>query len=125
MGITASCSICDQIMKSKPLTINGDGEQKRDFVYVGDVAEANILSSLLKKNDASIFNIGSGRNYTINEIADLLDKKLPRINNPPVIEPRETLSDINRAVNILNWRPKTTLSDWVEDYKNALGINSK
>tara|TARA_Y100001970_G_scaffold272864_1_gene370081 strand:- start:8991 stop:9929 length:939 start_codon:yes stop_codon:yes gene_type:complete len=118
MGIFAN-----QILQNKPLTINGDGEQRRDFVYVGDVVDANILSLSLEKNDENIFNIGSGINFSVIELADLLDENSTRINNAPLIEPRETLADISRAKNILKWRPRTELKDWVKIYKNQLGID--
>ena len=52
----------------------------------------------------------------------MLSKNAPRINNPPVIEPRETLADIKIATNFLNWEPTVKLSDWIENYKNILGI---
>ena len=70
----------------------------------------------------NIINIGSGSNISVNEIADMLSKTAPRINNPPVVEPRETLADIKIATNFLNWEPTVKLSDWIENYKNILGI---
>ena len=88
-----------------------------------DVVDANLLSLSLEKNDENIFNIGSGINFSVNELADLLDENSTKINNAPLIEPRETLADINKAKNILKWRPRTELKDWVKIYKNQLGID--
>ena len=59
------------------LTLVGDGSQKRDFVYVGDVARANYLAAMmpLKGHEGEVFNVGSGKNYAIKEIADLISDK--------------------------------------------------
>ena len=112
----------NQLLKKLPLTINGDGNQRRDFIYVGDVVNANIICMAINHSNDNIINIGSGYNISVNEIADMLSKNAPRINNPPVIEPRETLADIKIATNFLNWEPTVKLSDWIETYKNGLGI---
>ena len=58
-------------MNDQPPTIFGDGEQVRDFVYVDDVIEANLLA--LKSEATGIFNIASGRNTTINELAHFIN----------------------------------------------------
>ena len=105
-----------------PLTINGDGNQRRDFIYVGDVVDANIICMTIDHNEDNIINIGSGYNISVNEIADMLSKTAPRINNSPVIEPRETLADIKIATNFLNWDSTVKLSDWIEIYKKELGL---
>lgn len=101
------------IKNSQPLNIVNDGNQKRDFVYVGDVAKANILASLNEYSGNTIFNIGSGVNYSINTIADWFgcDKKYGEIR----VEPYETLSDVNRANFILNWYPEQSLKTWVKN----------
>ena len=112
----------NQLLNDLPLTINGDGNQRRDFIYVGDVIDANIACMTIDHTGDNIINIGSGYNISVNEIADMLSKTAPRINNPPVIEPRETLADIKIATNFLNWEPTVQLSDWIENYKKLLGI---
>jgi len=112
----------NQLLSNLSLSINGDGEQRRDFVFVGDVVNANIKCMNIDYSKNNIINIGSGYNISVNELANLLSKTAPRINKPPVIEARETLADIKLATNFLNWEPTVKLGDWVETYKNELGI---
>jgi UDP-glucose 4-epimerase len=108
MGIFA-----EQMLNNDPLTIVGDGEQRRDFTYVGDVVEANILASefLRKNNGCMAFNIGNGNNRSVNEIAKLFGGL--SINIPDRIEPKCTLADNERARTLLNWKPTMQVEDWV------------
>ena len=103
----------NQKMEGKPLTINGDGTQRRDFTYVGDVVKANILAAESNKvKDGQVINIGFGKNISINELADLIyDKK---VYLEPVDEPFENLADISRAQNLLNWKPRMSIQGWIK-----------
>lgn len=103
----------DQMLNGKPLTIRGDGTQKRDFTYVGDVVNANILASESHMvGSGEVLNIGNGDNRTINQIADLFDVKKEYIE--PVLEPKETLADIKLAKDLLNWEPTTSVDSWIK-----------
>lgn len=103
----------DQMSNGKPLTIRGDGTQKRDFTYVGDVVNANILASKSHMvGSGEVLNIGNGDNRTINQIADLFDVKKEYIE--PVFEPKETLADIKLAKDLLNWEPTTSVDSWIK-----------
>jgi UDP-glucose 4-epimerase len=101
----------------EPLTIVGDGEQRRDFTHVSDVVNANILAATTKlasKFLGTVFNIGTGKNYSINEIAKMYNHKY--INIPPRIgESKETLADNQKAKNILFWNPEKTVEDWIKN----------
>jgi len=111
----------DQMLNGKPLTINNDGEQRRDFTYVGDVVEANILSSLHPENhNGDVFNIGNGDNYSVNELADMFGGEKQYGNK--VIEPLKTLADNSKARLDLDWEPKGDLPTWIKKYKQELGI---
>ena len=110
-----------KMLQGKPLTINNDGEQRRDFTYVGDVVEANILAATHKEPlNGEAFNIGNGKEFTVNEIADMLGGEKQYGNK--VIEPFRTLADNSKALLMLNWDPKGDLPTWVEKYKKDLGI---
>ncbi len=94
------------------LTITNDGEQRRDFTYVKDVAEANILASQSEKvGDGEVINIGKGYNYSVNEVAEFIGGEKEFIGDR--LEPRETLADNTRAKDLLSWSPKTDLKDWL------------
>lgn len=111
----------DQRLKGKPLTITGDGEQRRDFTYVGDVVKANILassSSLVGAGES--INIGNGDNRSVNEIADLIGGPKEYIEKR--LEPEQTLADNTKAKNLLGWQPTTSVEEWIPIYKKALGI---
>lgn len=104
-----------QAKAGQPLTIVGDGEQRRDFTHINDVVQANILAMDAKlENYGQIFNIGNGKNYSINEIADMIsDKREPlplRIG-----EARETLANNNKARTLLGWKPVGNIKDYIED----------
>ena len=110
-----------QKLEGKTLTINGDGEQRRDFTYVKDVARANILASQSEKvGQGEAINIGNSDNRSVNDIARLIGGETT--NRSPVIEPRETLADNNRAKELLNWSSTISLEDWMPKYKKDLGI---
>ena len=119
----------NQILNKKPLTINGSGKQRRDFTYVGDVADANIKASLVStKLNGDIFNIGNGSNRSVNELAVMMvglpnhAGAYPRTHRPPVIEPEETLADNFKAWEILRWKPSTTVEEWFKKNKEELGL---
>jgi nucleoside-diphosphate-sugar epimerase len=110
-----------QMQAGSPLTITNDGNQKRDFTYVGDVVQANILAAKYShKLNGHVFNIGNGNNVSINQVADMFGgiKKY----GEKRLEPFETLAENSKAKNILNWEPKGDLSKWIKQYKIELGI---
>ena len=107
----------DQLQHDKPLTINGDGKQRRDFTYVGDVVKANILASTSKKvGRGEVINIGSGTNISINEVANMIGDKFKF--KKALKEPFANLASIEKAKKLLDWEPRTTLKDWIKGYIN-------
>lgn len=114
-----------QLLNNEPMTIRGDGEQRRDFTYVGDVVEANVLASTNTKMytdnvKCRAFNIGNGDNRSVNQIADMLGGE--RVNVDPVIEPKETLADNSKAREMLGWETTMKIEEWVNGYKEELGL---
>ena len=105
----------NQKSNEKSLTVRGDGSQRRDFTYVGDVVRANILASKSEHvGSGEIINIGNGKNKSINEIASYVGGKIKYIE--PVLEPFETLADNLKAKKLLNWEPKQDVKSWIKDY---------
>ena len=110
-----------KMLQGKSLTINNDGEQRRDFTYVGDVVNANVLAATHPENlNGEVFNIGNGDNYSVNELADMFGGE--KVEGEKVLEPFLTLADNSKAKNILNWNPTGDLPTWIEKYKKDLGI---
>ena len=116
MGIFAH-----QRLNGEPMTIRGNGEQKRDFTYVGDVVNANILASQSKNvGRGEVINIGNGDNRSINQIADMIGGEKKYVD--PVVEPMETLADNSLAKELLGWEPTQKIEDWVPTYKKEIGL---
>jgi UDP-glucose 4-epimerase len=116
MGIFA-----DQKLKGIPLTITGDGEQRRDFTYVGDVVRANLLAMTSENvGSGESINIGNGDNRSINQIADLIGGPKEYIEKR--LEPAQTLADNTKAKDLLGWRPSTTVEQWIPKYKKEIGL---
>ena len=103
----------------EPLTIVGDGKQRRDFVHVQDVANANLMVALANLDDecyGQVYNIGSGENISILEIAQMISKDYIHI-PPRDGEARTTLACINKARNTFGWEPKLKVKMWIEKNK--------
>ncbi|MDP3741432.1 MAG: SDR family oxidoreductase [bacterium] len=110
-----------QKQEGKPMTITGDGQQRRDFTHVSDVVEANILS--WKKNiaGAEAFNIGRGSNHSINEVAQLVGGSTVNIAARPGEYP-VTLADNSKAREILGWTPRVDMEEGVAELKKSHGL---
>ncbi|MEK7653633.1 MAG: SDR family oxidoreductase [Patescibacteria group bacterium] len=107
--VTVISVFLQQKKAGKKMTICGDGNQTRDFTYVGDVVRANILamgSSRVGKGE--VINIGGGHNYSVNEIAKKIGGEVEYL--PPRIEPHDTLADTTLAKKLLNWQPKVSIN---------------
>tara|TARA_B100002019_G_C21034272_1_gene481207 strand:+ start:15 stop:464 length:450 start_codon:yes stop_codon:yes gene_type:complete len=112
----------NQMLAGKPMTINGTGDQRRDFTYVGDVVRANLLaSSSSKVGLGDVINIGYGKNISINDLAKMLGGNT--VNNEPVNEPFANLANISKAKKLLDWEPKMDLKSWINNYKLNRNIN--
>ena len=110
-----------QRLNNKPMTIRGDGEQRRDFTYVSDVVDANIKASQSDKvGKGEVINVGNCNNRSVNQIADMIGGD--RITVDPVVEPRETLADNTKAHELLDWKPTMIIEDWVKQYKKEVGL---
>jgi len=107
----------NQLHNNQPLTINGDGQQRRDFTYVGDVVKANILASnALKVGKGEVINIGSGINISINDVANMIGDVFEY--KEALKEPFANLASIEKAKKLLDWEPQVDLNSWIKKYKN-------
>lgn len=108
-----------RLLNERPPLIFEDGEQRRDFVYVGDIAEACRLALGCDAAVGRAFNIGSGRAVTINEIAHLLADSLGVAIEPEITgdcrmgDIRHCFPDIAQAQSVLGFRPRTTLEQGI------------
>lgn len=108
---------CGKMLLGKQPIINGDGNQTRDFVFVNDVIEANILA--IKKNKTGIFNIGTAKETDINTIFGKLKKlaksKCEERHGPPEMgEQKRSCLDFSKVKRELGWQPKHSLEEGLE-----------
>jgi UDP-glucose 4-epimerase len=101
----------------EPLTIVGDGEQRRDYIYVKDVANANIMAAISNPDDdayGQVYNVGSGKNYSVNEIASFISNDT--INIPPRVgEARNSLANIEKIRKTFAWKPEVDVETWIKE----------
>jgi len=107
-----------QFAKGEPMTIVGDGEQRRDFTYIDDVVDANVLASKKDSLGHKVYNIGTGENYSINQIVELIGGPAAVTKSIPLrpAEVRETLADIAATTSDLQWVPRYSLEDKITSY---------
>ena len=100
----------------EPLTIVGDGEQRRDFTYVGDVVNANVMAAISNPEEdafGGVYNVGCGRNYSVNEVAAMISDNTTNIPPRPA-EARLSLANNNKLRTTFGWAPTVKLEDWIE-----------
>ena len=107
-----------QIKNNESITIVGDGNQKRDFIHVIDLVDGLIKIAETKISNSDAWELGTGLNYSINELYSFFDKnfKIKSINIPD--QPgnyRETLRINDDALKLLNWKPKDRLKSHIEN----------
>lgn len=107
------------INKGKPLTIVGDGNQRRDFVHVFDIVDGLIKIAYKDITHRDAWELGSGINYSINELYEFFYEKYgiqsTYIPNQPG-NYKKTLRNNDDAVKLLNWRPEDRLKDYIDNY---------
>jgi nucleoside-diphosphate-sugar epimerase len=123
----------NRLLRNLPPIIYGDGEQTRDFVYVEDVVQANMLALKSKNCVGEVFNIGTGTTVSVNQVATTLKEILKRndlkniYTDPQPGDVRHGYADISKAKKILGYDPKflfkeglTKLVNWYSKEKAAL-----
>jgi nucleoside-diphosphate-sugar epimerase len=110
-----------QRQKGEPLTIAGDGTNTRDYTHVKDVVRANILAAKSDKvGKGEIMNIGGGRNFSVNQVAELIGGPSTRVEAR--LEPKNTVADTHKAKELINWEPSITFEGGVAELKKEAGI---
>ena len=104
-----------QYLSGKPLTVVKPGTQKRDFTYVEDIANGTYLAATKSLN--SEFHLGSGKNYSIIEVAKMFKTKYRLVSERPG-ERFYSLSKSNKAKKYLNYRIKSDLKSYINDFIN-------
>ncbi len=102
-----------QKLEGAPFTVVGDGRQMRDFVYVTDVAEAFVLAGL-SDYTCRVWNLGSGKPQSINDLVELLGGDVVRLPERPG-EPNVTWADISAIQGDLRWSPKVSFAEGVKE----------
>lgn len=113
-----------QKIAGKPFTVVGDGTQTRDFTFVSDVARAFYAAGCSDRS-GEIYNVGSGGDYSVNRLVELLGGEKTYIPKRPG-EPDRTFADIEKITHELNWRPLVSFEEGVkrllqhiDDYRDA------
>jgi len=105
-----------RLLANQPITIHGDGEQSRDFTYIDNVVDANLLALKAPNAAGKMCNIGCGERITLNCLVTLLEKQLgvkAEVNHAPpkAGDVRHSLADIERAKTLLHYQPKITVEE--------------
>lgn len=104
-----------QRASGEPLTIVGDGNQRRDFTHVSDVVKANVMAAISNPDSEAfgqVYNVGTGTNHSINQIARMISDNV--INLPPRSgESRITLANNKKINKTFGWNPSVKLEEWI------------
>jgi len=104
------------VLKNNPPTVYGDGEQSRDFTYIDNVVEANLLAARAKQTKGEVVNIACGEAVTVNDVIDIINEVLEK-NVKPVYAPvragdvKHSLADITRAREVIGFEPVIGFED--------------
>lgn len=113
----------DHHQKNKPLIIYGNGQQKRSFLYIDDLVRANVLAMKSKKvGRGEVINIGLDKAYSINQVAKIFGGKMvhqAKIKKNEDFQPYESLPNIKKGQELLNWRPEIYLEEGIELMEKA------
>jgi len=109
-----------QYKTAQPLTITGDGEQRRDFTHVYDICDGLICLSN-HEFQGDIFNLGTGNNFSVNEIAAIFNTKTTYIPSRPG-EARTTLADISKTKKY-GYNPKQSIESYIIQFINKSCVN--
>jgi UDP-glucose 4-epimerase len=123
----------NRILRDLPPLIHGDGLQTRDFTFIKDVVDANLLAAFTPNISNEILNVGSGRNISLLKVAQkLLELFKKEFLDPKFISPRpgdirDSLADISKAKEFLGFQPKYSFDlgiketfDWFLDQKEQI-----
>ena len=105
-----------QIEEGKPITIVGDGEQRRDFTHVDDIVSGLFLIGMKKEKHEDAWELGCGVNYSVNEVYEMFKEKFNCNKHYIPDEPgnyRTTLRINNDAIERLGWKPSDSLYDYI------------
>ena len=118
----------DRLKRGEEPIIYGDGEQTRDFVFVGDVVDACMRAMCRKDCVGEVINVGSGVETSVNELADVLVELFGLYDVKPVyVEPkagdvRRSCADLGKAEKLLGYKPKTSLREGLTMLLRSLGV---
>lgn len=106
-----------EIAKGKSPIIYGDGSMTRDYIYIKDLAEVNLLA-ISKKSKHHVFNVGSGKGTSLNDLINMMSKVVGKTIIPKYVNPRkgdvsEIVLDITRIKEEYGWEPKTSLVEGI------------
>ena len=105
-----------QFIKGEPLTITGDGEQRRDFTHVDDIVDGLIrCGESIDEVSGEVFELGRGKNYSINEIANAFENYPTKYIDARPGEIKITLNKDTKAQKILGWKPKKDIINYIKD----------
>ena len=112
----------NQIENKLPITIHGDGEQRRDFTHIDDIVDGLIKVAESDEKNKDAWELGTGANYSINEVYDMFAKRnfektmqMPEVIYLPDVKGnyRKTIRVDNEALDRLNWKPKDRLKEYI------------
>jgi UDP-glucose 4-epimerase len=116
------------LLQKRPITVHGDGEQSRDFTYVENVVEANILSLRGSQAAGHVMNIGCGERITLNTLIQKLEvligvKATVNYAGPKPGDVRHSLADISAAQRLLGYKPRVSVTEGLRRTVEAFARN--
>jgi len=105
-------------LNKKPFVLYGDGNKKRDFTHVDDIVEG-LICIMVKSAYGYTFELGSGKNYSLNEIIKLFQYDNIVYQDDKKGESDSTLCDYSLARNILNWTPRKSIENYINNIVNS------
>ena len=108
------------ILNDEGITVYGDGTQTRDFTYINDVTEANILAAN-SEIEGEVFNVGGGSRISVNKLIELLEKIIEKNAKTKYVEKqkgdvRDTLADTCKAREELGWKPRVKMEEGLKRF---------
>lgn len=114
----------EQAKRGMPLTIHGDGSQRRDFVHVSDIVEANVRAFHSTIGGGEVINVGRGESHSIKELADLISPN--QVFGPPrPFDMKETEAVTHKCEQFLRWKPQVGFVSGTRSLMRQMGYYAR